>query len=102
MNLRVKPEILKTKAAEVELGIKELDKNFNAIQDIVQRSSGYWVGSVGERSRNDFESKKEEMLTVIKRFSEHPTDLLTMAGLYEEGEKSLTEQNQELNTDIIA
>lgn len=101
ITLRVKPEALKTKATEVERDIKELEQHFDTIQDIVSRSKGYWVGVAGDRARKEFEDRRDDTTTVIKRFKEHPTDLLVMAGIYDENERSLTSENQSLDTDVI-
>lgn len=101
MTLKVKPEVLKTKAKEVENDIQALEKHFNRIQEIVAHSSGYWVGTAGDKARKEFDSQKEDTTTVIKRFRDHPKNLLVMAGVYEQSEQSLTVQNQRLSTDVI-
>lgn len=101
MTLKVKPEVLKTKAEEVENDIRALEIHFNSIQEIVARSSGYWVGTAGDKARKEFDSQKEDTTTVIKRFRDHPKNLLVMAGVYEQSEQSLTLQNQRLSTDVI-
>lgn len=102
ITLRVEPEALKTKASEVEQEIRKLEGHFSSIQDIVSRSSGYWVGIAGDRARKEFNGQKDDTDLVIRRFKEHPTDLLVMAGIYDEGERSVTLNNQALDTDIIA
>ncbi len=102
ITLKVQPDALKTKASEVENDIKALEKHFNSIQDIVARTSGYWVGNAGDKARKEFNSQKESTTKVIKRFREHPTDLLVMAGIYDESERAMTQENQKLETDVIA
>ena len=101
MTLKVKPKVLKTKAEEVEKDIRTLEAHFNSIQEIIARSSGYWVGTAGDKARKEFDSQKEDTTTVIKRFRDHPKNLLVMAGVYEQSEQSLTLQNQRLSTDVI-
>ena len=102
ITLKVTPEALKTKASEIETDIKQLEAHFNSIQDIVSRSTGYWVGAAGDKARKEFDSKKDDTDKVIRRFREHPTDLLTMAGVYAEGERSALEDSKTLATDVIA
>ena len=102
ITLKVQPEALKTKASEVENDIKMLEKHFNSIQDIISRSGGYWVGSAGDKARKEFNDQKESTTLVIKRFREHPTDLLIMADVYDQNEKTLVSENQKLATDVIA
>jgi len=102
IKLRVTTDALKSKAGEVENHIKTLEKHFNEIQDIVGRSAGYWVGVAGDKARNEFNNRKEDVATVINRFREHPSDLLTMAGIYDQTDQSLSIENQSLDTDVIA
>lgn len=102
ITLKVSTEALKTKASEVENDIKQLENHFNGIQDILSRSVGYWIGIAGDKARKEFDSKKEDTNMVIRRFREHPGELLAMAGVYEEGERSALEANRALDTDIIA
>lgn len=101
ITLKVQPEALKTKASEVESDIRVLERHFNDIQDIVARSAGYWTGIAGERARGEFAAQKESTSKVIRRFREHPTDLLIMAGVYEETERTVTAENEKLATDVI-
>jgi uncharacterized protein YukE len=102
ITLKVKTEVLKSKASEVERDIKSLETQFNNIQDIVARSTGYWVGNAGDKARKEFDSQKDDTDKVIRRFKEHPVDLLTMAGVYDENEQSLNSVNKALDTDVIA
>lgn len=102
ITLKVKTEVLKEKASEVERDTGILEQQFNDIQDIMSRSRGYWVGAAGDKARKEFESQKEDTSKVIRRFQEHPTDLLVMAGVYEDNERELVLENKALNTDVIA
>ena len=102
ITLRVTPEALKAKAAEVENDIKKLESHFNSIEDIVSRSTGYWQGIAGDKARTEFYTRKDDTSRVIARFKEHPTDLLNMAELYAVAEKTAEYINQALKTDVIA
>lgn len=99
--LKVDPEILKAKAEEVSSQIKKVEGTMDDIQKIVANSTGYWIGAAGDKARKSFKNMENEARTVIKRFNEHPKDLLTMAGVYSETERQLTQFNQRLETDII-
>ena len=101
MTLKVKPEVLKNKAGEVENDIRDLEKYFRSIQEIIARSSGYWVGTAGDKARKEFDSQKEDTTTVIKRFRDHPKNLLVMTGIYYLSEQALVCENQKLSTDVI-
>ena len=52
-------------------------------------------------ARAEFESQREDIDTILKRFKEHPIDLMKMAGVYDEAEQAALAQNQTLETDII-
>ena len=101
IRLRVTPEVPQVKAVEVEGDIKELEKDFNSIQDIVARTSGYWTGMAAESARKMFGDLKDDTATVIKRFKDHPRNLLTMAGIYQAAETTNTELGNELPSDVI-
>lgn len=101
ITLKVKTDVLEAKAAEVDSDIRLLENHFSSIQDIVSRSRGYWVGTAGDKARKIFENQKNDTAKVIRRFKEHPTDLLTMAGIYNKAEQSIASQNKELSADAI-
>lgn len=102
ITLKVTPEVLKAKASQVENDIKTLEMHFNGIQDIMAKTCGYWVGAAGDKARTEFNNQKECADRIVKRFREHPVELLIMAGIYEEKERALTSENQRLATDVIA
>lgn len=99
--LKVSTEALKSKAREVENEISNLENHINQVQDIIRKTTVYWSGLSGDKARREFLAQKENMDLVLKRFREHPSDLLKMAGLYEKGEQEMKEQNQKLKTDFI-
>jgi len=101
INLRVSTEALKTKAREVDTEIQKLEKYINQIQDIVSRTTSYWTGMSGDKARKEFLGQQENMNLVLRRFREHPDDLLKMAGIYEAGEQQVRQSNEALKTNII-
>lgn len=101
ISLKVTPAILKTKAAEIQTDIRAMENEYKSIQDIISRTTGYWIGVAGDKARREFDSQKEEMQNVLRRLKEHPVDLLIMAGVYEQTERNVLAQNQSLATDVI-
>jgi len=101
ITLKVKTEVLKEKAADVTRDTKELENHFSGIQDIVARSTGYWVGTAGDKARKEFDGQKEDITKIIRRFKEHPGDLLSMAGIYDAVEQEAVFSSKELATDVI-
>lgn len=102
ITLRVTTDVLKTKASELDTDIKALEKHFGTISDIILRTDGYWIGAAGDEGRKRFNESKAHVDKVIQNFKEHPTDLLVMAGIYDESEKAAISENQALTTDVIA
>ena len=101
ITLKVTPEKLEQQASVVERQARDLENEFNRMQDEVARTTGYWVGIAGDKARKEFDAQKDDMATILKRFREHPTDLLKMAGIYKEAENTNEESNKSLNTDIV-
>ncbi len=101
INLKVSTEALRTKAREVDAEIQKLEKHFNQIQDIVSKTTSYWTGVSGDKARKEFLGQQENMNLVLKRFREHPDDLLKMAGIYESGEQQVKQNNETLKTNFI-
>ncbi len=99
--LKVTPEALQQKAEEVRANIQRLQVEFYDIQDIVSRTSGYWVGNSGDKARREFNRKKDDTDKVIRRFAEHPPELLAMAGIYTDTEQKIASEEKSLVTDVI-
>ena len=99
--LRVNPEELRRKSTEFSTIIKDIQKRFDRVESIAAKTKGYWLGEAGTRDRESFASYENDIQFLIRRLSEHPVDLLEMAGIYSEAEKSATETNAKLQTNQI-
>lgn len=99
--LKVSTDALKTKAGEVRDETRILENHISQLQSIVEKTTGYWIGIAGDKARKEFLGQKENTELVLKRFREHPDDLLKMAGIYEQSEQNIAAANQMLETDFI-
>ena len=99
--LKVTPEILKAKAAEIESDAAVLENEFHNIQDMMSKSAGYWNGAAGEKARNIFGAQDEYIQNIMKYLRLYPGKLLAMAGIYEETERKNAELQKKLPTDHI-
>lgn len=99
--LRVTPEVLQQKSGEFTDIIKEIKTHFDRIESISAKTKGYWQGDAGTRDRESYASYKDDIQFIIRRLQEHPTDLLTMAGIYREAERDAAATNAQLKTDQI-
>lgn len=99
--LRVTPETLEKKAAEFTGIINEIKGHFDQIEAVSARTKGYWLGAAGDKDRAGYASYKDDINYIIHRLQEHPTDLLSMAGIYREAERDVAGKNAALKTDQI-
>lgn len=99
--LRVTPETLERKADEFSSIIAEIKAHFDKIERIADKTKGYWQGEAGDQDRSGYASYKDDINFILRRLQEHPTDLLSMAGIYREAERDVTNINAALKTDQI-
>lgn len=99
--LRVTPEVLERKADEFTNIVHDLKAHFDKIESIVAKTRGYWQGEAGDQDRAGYASYKDDITFLLHRLQEHPTDLLSMAGIYREAERDVTSINAKLKTDQI-
>lgn len=99
--LRVTPEELKNRASEISGLIQELQQSFSEIEQISSKTRNYWIGEAGDQDRSGYQSLKDEKDRLLIRLADHPKNLLTMAGIYEETESGISTENSQLETDEI-
>lgn len=99
--LRVTPERLKEKAEEFRSVVRDLEKRFARLQSISAKTKGYWHGEAGDCDRSGYASYEADIKFIIQRLYEHPADLLSMAGIYQEAERDVSNINSKLKTDQI-
>lgn len=101
VTLKVEPNTLKSTASDVSRLTSALERNFGDLQNIVARTSSYWVGAAGDQYRRDFAEQKTEADEILRYLKKYPTDLMTMAGVYVEVESSNTQLIGALSSDIL-
>lgn len=101
MDFRVSTDILKSRADDARGKISKMQQNFEAIADLITETSSYWMGEAGDLYRSIFENQRDEMTAIINRLNEFPDDLLSMAGIYEEGEAEAAALTEQLPIDVI-
>ncbi len=102
IRLRVTPEVLEGKANEVTGLVNTISNNFQIISNIIQRTGGYWLGEAGDKHRQLYNDKRDEIETMMRRLMEHPKDLLVMAGIYKETEGINLTISQALPGNVIS
>ena len=100
--LKVTPQQLKIKADQVSKEVDEMTKAFAQLAQIVSRTSHYWIGEAGDAHREIYEKNKDDIEVILRKLREHPTDLLMMAGVYEETEIKVENISMQLPEDVIS
>lgn len=93
VTIRVSPQEIITKSEEVSSALARMEESYNLMKAMVVGTASYWEGEAGNSFRNMFQDKQDEMETMLNRLKNHTTNLLKMAGLYEENEDKLEEEN---------
>lgn len=101
INLKVAPEELKKKSGEIQKEIADIEKDFAKIDEYVTGTKKYWEGDASDRHIKGYTEMKDDFKTIIKRLKEHPKDLETMAGVYEETESTIKTIASALPTDVL-
>lgn len=99
--IKVSTDQLVKTSANVETKIQQLEKAMENISEVINSSKGYWNGESHIAFTKAYQKKNDVIAMAFKRFRENVTDLLTVAGVYEQTEKTITQLNQTLRVDLI-
>lgn len=97
----VRTEVLKEKAQTVKTEIAKMNHYLDELATRLEGTRGYWIGEAGDLHRRLYNEQKENVAYMMKRLSEHPDDLMQMAGVYEAAENENTSVGQSLSGDVI-
>lgn len=101
MKLKVKPDRLESVSEQVNIAINKVEKSFQQIENIVERSSRYWEGEGRTAYVSSYRKKKNTVNIAIRRLRENVTDLQRIAGIYKEGERKAFQVAESLPKDVI-
>lgn len=101
VTIKVSTQALKQQADEVSRRISSLTTRFAELERVVRSTRSYWIGDAGEMHRGVYEEQKEDVTEMLLRLREHPTDLLKIAGIYEETEAKQVESLMTLEENVI-
>ena len=98
---RVNTDTLKSKADSVSASVAQMITAQEALTKAVTNMDMYWEGDGRNAKREEYMEKKEMMETIVNRLQEYPTDLLEIAGVYEQAETANVSHQQALSSDVI-
>lgn len=99
--LKVETTVLRATASEVSGLTRTLQNDFDELQNCVRKTSRYWLGAAGDQYRREFDAEKKETSELLTLLRKYPTDLLAMAGVYEDVERAITENTGALPSNIL-
>ena len=100
--LKVTPTELQSKSNSVSKISNSMKNEYASLKNIIDRTSGYWIGDGGNAHRSKFSEQNSDVDEMFHRIQEHVTDLQVMAGVYIDTEQSIVSQIQEsLPADVI-
>lgn len=101
VTLKVTPGALLEKAELAEAKLAEMRRTLEILEQTMERTRGYWLGSAGELYRAMYEEEKEEIAEIMLRLQEHPQDLRRFAGVYREVEREVDRIADSLSAAIL-
>lgn len=99
--LKVSPDTLKEKASNIQNNIKKIETAWIKIENTMHKTRNYWQGDASKLQQKYRIQIDDDWTYIIKRLKEHPEDLLEMAGVYKEAEKTTTQIANSLPGDVI-
>lgn len=99
--IKVDPQKLKATSTGIAGGISSVRAKLSNIENSVSATSAYWIGDAGDVYRKVYGTSKEEVEVMLRRLSEHVTDLEMMAGVYEESEREALEIAATLPDNVV-
>lgn len=99
--IKVDTEVLRTTASEISGLTKALQDDFDEMQNCVRQTNRYWIGAAGDQYRREFNAEKEEVSELLALLSKYPTDLLSMAGVYDNAEQKNVQRIDVLPSDTL-
>ena len=101
IKVKVDTNVLRDTASEVTRLTRALQSDFDELQSCVRLTSRYWAGAAGDQYRREFDAEKKETSEVLRLLGKYPSDLLSMAGVYEGVERDNTQNSTALPSDIL-
>ena len=102
VRIKVDSTVLRDKADAVRKSINLMEEQFMQLEQLVNKTSYYWIGEAGDMHRKTYKDQKQNIEDMLKRLKEHPADLVAIALNYEETEAQLQSLAAELPGDIIS
>ena len=102
IRLKVSTDVMVNKAGEISEQIATIERNWNKMKILVNNTKIYWQGEASDVHQKNFKQLEEAGDKVLKRLREHPDELLKMADVYTETERTIQSKASSLPQDVIS
>lgn len=99
--LEVKTELMYRQAEELREAVDDMRRQFQSIEDIMNKTRNYWIGAAGDVHRQRYDEQKDSIAVMLERLYEHPKELPEIAHYYEEAERGNTSEIEQLSSNVI-
>ena len=101
VEFKVETGVLRNKAIEVQRLVNNMRGDFNELAAAVNSTRQFWIGEAGDLHRRLYDQQSGNVDEIIRRLTEHPRDLMIMAGVYDDAENKNTETAVSMRGDVI-
>lgn len=101
VRLEVPPEKMYQTSSALLQKINSVEQSFSSIEAAMNKTSGYWNGSVSEQERKNFLNSKKNTDNMIKSLSVYVEELKTMASNYVQTESASETEAEGLPANIL-
>lgn len=99
--IKVSPEIMANQAQTIQSCVDNIRRHFESIDQKVKGAAAYWEGEAASLHLSTHNRIKKESDILTRKLSEHPNDLLKMAGIYRSGEQQNAQDAISLQNNIF-
>lgn len=101
MTIRATPEEMEVKAQEVLKEVSTMMREYEDMNRLVERTSGYWNGEAAELHRKRFREMQDEVQTMFQCLNDHAKNLEQIAAVYTGTQIKVTSVASSLPTTAI-
>lgn len=101
MTIRATPEEMEAKAQAVLKEVSTMMREYEDMNRLVERTSGYWNGEAAELHRKRFREMQDETQTMFQCLKDHAKNLEQIAAVYTGTQIKVTSVASSLPTEAI-
>lgn len=102
ITIRVNPEVLISKASDIERGLQAIERDLRNINTQITNSKSFWEGDASNAHQERYQRINAEIEKLMPKLTKNPSNLLQMAGIYRSAERDSQAVAQSLPSNPIA